>query len=152
MSKLIALLNNPLIAKLIPVVVPVLMFILGIGDVPQLGSVEAFTAFVTSHFPQLGGLTIAIALLYQLVKSAREHISPNALANALADGKLDIGDVIGAVDDGAGPDVGTYVKSALADGAFITLFHACDFDSELTAKLSDTHALYRQRRVNENND
>lgn len=142
MSKLIGLLNSPWLG----VILPVLAFLLGVGDVP-FNDVASFTAWLNASFPQVGGLTVIAAGAWFALKNLKDFIDRGTISKALADGKLDLGDVVGAVKDEAGSDTATYVKSALADGAFITLFHACDFDAELTAKLNDAHALYRVKRV-----
>ena len=145
MSKLIGLLNSPWLGVLLPVVA----FLLGVGNVP-FSDVDSFTKFLSSHFPQIGGLTIVAAGAWALLRGLKDYIDRGTISKALANGKVDLGDVVGAVKDNdrnSGTDAATYVKSALADGAFITLFHACDFDAELTAKLNDAHALYRVKRV-----
>jgi hypothetical protein len=146
MSKLIELLSNPAFAKALTVVIPIVLYILGVGESP-FSDLASFQAFIAAHLPQLGGLTIVVALLWQIVKSAHDRVTPDGLSNALNDGKLDLSDIINVITDGHGVEAGVYVKSALADGAFITLFHACDFDKELTGKLNETHAMYRTKRV-----
>lgn len=142
--------NLTTLSKYLPFVLTIAAFLLGVGDVPFTDA-ASFQEFVAQYFPQLGGLTVIGAGLWFVVNKLKDYINPTTIRNALADGKLDIGDVIGAVDDELGRDVGTYVKSALADGAFVTLFHACDFDAELTGKLNETHSLYRLKRAAPNN-
>lgn len=138
--------NISTLVKYLPFLLTVAAFLLGVGDVPFTDA-ASFQAFVSQYFPQLGGLTVIGAGLWFLLNKLKDYINPATIKRALADGKLDLSDVIGAVDDEIGSTAGDYVKAAMADGAFVTLFHACEFDAELTAKLNDAHALFRIKRA-----
>lgn len=138
MSKLIGLLNSPWLG----VILAAVAFLFGVGDVPFTDA-DSFQSWLTSHFPQLGAFAgLVAAPLFFLLKSLRERVNPADLAKALSDGKIDLGDIIGVIDTTKGPQVGTYVKSALADTAIVTLRHACKHSKPLTENLSDFAKAY----------
>lgn len=130
----------------VSVALAVAAFLLGVGDVP-FTDLTSFTKWLNAHFPQVGGLGFVAAAAWYVLTKAREYVNRDVLARQLSSKQLQVGEVVGAFEDIGDWDTATLVKSAAADASFVALYHACDFDAELTDSLNTTHSLYRAKRV-----
>lgn len=128
------------------VVLAVLQFVLGIGPMP-FSDMASFTSYLTAHVPQVGSSAVIAYALWYAVKAAKDLVDKGTITKAMTQGRLHIAELVAGVEDAGGPIQAQLVKSAAADAAFVTLYHASDADKELTESLNATHDLYRLKRV-----
>lgn len=136
--------------QIVTYVLMVLLTIIGGKLGIDFNNADSLADFLSKHLGELlGGGSVATALA-ALIQRLKNQINPAALQTALERGEVDLSTLGGYAQQRLTAVAGTVterMQTAAADAAFVTLFHHCEFDGELTDAVNTAHGIYRAKRA-----